>query len=83
MLLQIIQTIEEGYSEGLYNNSKYSITKQTFNNGKSYKIFAKALNGKDFISMNYYVTSQNEFLKPCEMPEEKVIHFLENVTLLL
>jgi hypothetical protein len=33
-------------------------------------------------SLNYYVTKTNELLKPCEMPEEKVIHFLKNAALI-
>lgn len=53
-----------------------------FNQGKSYKIYAKELKGNDFISLNYYITSNTELLKPCEMPKEKVIHFLENIELL-
>ena len=78
-LLAIIQKMPEGYSEGIYNKSKYSITKKTFNDGKSYKVFGKELKGTNFISLNYYITSKTEFLKPCEMPKEKVIHFLKNI----
>lgn len=81
-LLAIIKKIPEGYSEGIYNRSKYSITKETFNNGKSYKVFGKELKGTNFISLNYYITSKNTFLKPCEMPKEKVIHFLKNIQLI-
>ncbi|WP_128755257.1 DM13 domain-containing protein [Aquimarina sediminis] len=81
-VLKIIKNIPEGYSEGKYNNKKYSITKETFNDGKSFKIFGEELQGNDFISLNYYITSSKNLLKPCEMPEDKVIHFLKNVTLL-
>ncbi|MFD2562369.1 peptide methionine sulfoxide reductase [Aquimarina rubra] len=82
MLLENIKRIPEGYSEGIYNNVKYSITKEVFNNGKSYKVYAKELQGNDFISLNYYITSTSELLKPCEMPEQKVIDFIENIQLL-
>ncbi len=81
MLLSIINRIPEGYSEGWYKGARYSISKQTFNGGKSFKIFAKELKGNDFISLNYYITSNNELLKPCEMPEAKVIDFLNKVEL--
>lgn len=81
MLLSIIQNLPEGYSEGRYQNAKYGISKQSFNKGKSFKVFARELKGTDFISLNYYVTSKKEFLKPCEMPEGKVIDFLKNVEL--
>ena len=81
-VLKLIEKIPEGYSEGIYNQHKYSITKQTFNNGKSYKLYGKELQGTDFISLNYYITSKKELLKPCEMPAEKVIDFLENIKIL-
>ena len=77
-LLSIIQDLPEGYSEVAYMNRKYGLSKQTFNNGKSFKIFAKELGGNDFISLNFYITSQQEWLKPCEMPEQKVLDFLHH-----
>ena len=81
-VFKYIQKIPEGYSEGTYNAKKYSITKETFNNGKSFKIYGKELQGNDFISLNYYITSHKDLLKPCEMPEQKAIHFLENIKIL-
>ncbi|WP_298540146.1 peptide methionine sulfoxide reductase [uncultured Aquimarina sp.] len=81
MLLEYIKRIPEGYSEGIYKNIKYSITKETFNKGKSFKIYGKELQGNDFISLNYYITSTSELLKPCEMPEQKVVDFLENIVI--
>lgn len=81
MLLSIINKIPEGYSEGWYKEARYSISKQTFNGGRSFKIFAKQLAGNNFISLNYYITTKNELLKPCEMQEAKVIDFLRKVEL--
>ncbi len=77
-----IKKIPEGYTEGLFKGTKYGITKKTFNEGKSCKIYAKELKGTDFISLNFYLTDKNALLKPCEMPEEKVLNFLENVELI-
>ncbi len=81
MLIEHISHIQEGYSEGLYQGKKYGITKTVFNDGKSFKVYAKELGGNDFISLNYYVTACGEKLRPCEMPERKVVHFLRNVEL--
>lgn len=78
-LLERIQNIPIGYSEVKYADKKYGITKSEFNHGKSYKIYAKELGGNNFISLNYYITSKGEILKPCEMPAQKVIHFLNNL----
>jgi len=38
---------------------------------------AKELGGNDFISGNYYRSVGEGLLKPCEMPAEKVIDFVE------
>jgi peptide-methionine (S)-S-oxide reductase len=78
ILLERIQHLPLGYSEVWYENAKYGVTKSVFNHGKSYKVYAEELGGNNFISLNYYCTSQREILKPCEMPSQKVIHFLEN-----
>lgn len=81
MLLDILNAIKEGYSEGHYNTKKYGLTKTTFNKGKSIKFYAEELGGNDFVSLNYYITNTEELLKPCEMSPHKAIHFLENVVL--
>jgi len=81
-VLHNIQKIPEGYSEGIYNTKKYSITKEIFNSGRSFKIYGKELQDNNFISLNYYITANKELLKPCEMSEQKVIHFLENIQIL-
>lgn len=77
-----IKTIPPGYSEVVYRGRKYSLTSTDFNGGKSLKVYAKELGGNEFISFNYYLTSTNDHLKPCEMPAEKVIDFLMNFQLL-
>ncbi|MFS4492225.1 peptide methionine sulfoxide reductase [Maribacter sp. 2308TA10-17] len=79
MVLEKIQSLPEGYSEGKYLDKRYGISKTTFNDGKSFKVYAEELGGTDFISLNYYCTASEGLLKPCEMPEEKVIAFLKNV----
>jgi hypothetical protein len=81
-MLEKIKTLPIGYSEVLFEGKKYGITRTDFNTGKSIKIYAEELGGNDFISLNYYITNKNELLKPCEMPETKVIHFINNITLL-
>ncbi len=76
-----INRIPEGYSEGWYDGKRYGVSKVTFNGDRSFKIFADELGGNDFVSLNYYVTQRQEWLKPCEMPEEKVIAFLKQFEL--
>ena len=45
MLLEYINNIQEGYSEGTYNDKKYGMTKTIFNKGKSLKVYAEELGG--------------------------------------
>lgn len=75
-LVKQIQTIPVGYSEVLYQGKRYGLSRTNFNGGKSTKLFAEELGGTDFISCNFYITSQNQHLKPCEMPAAKVMDFL-------
>ncbi|MFD2726992.1 peptide methionine sulfoxide reductase [Hyunsoonleella rubra] len=81
-LLDKIKQLYIGYSKVSYNGKKYGVTRIDFNQGKSFKVYAEELGGTDFISLNYYVTSSSEKLKPCEMPNEKVVHFLNNFKVL-
>ncbi|MEO1054202.1 MAG: peptide methionine sulfoxide reductase [Bacteroidota bacterium] len=76
MLHDIIMAIPIGYSEVSFEGKKYGLTRSDFNGGKSLKVYAEELGGTDFISFNYYITSKDTLLKPCEMPDEKVRHFL-------
>jgi len=78
MILKRIKSLPIGYSEVFYNTRKYGVTRTDFNSGKSIKLYAEELGGNDFISLNYYLTSAKELLKPCEMPKQKVIHFLNH-----
>lgn len=77
-ILGKIKQLPVGYSEVSYKNKKYGVTRTDFNNGKSFKVYAEELKGKDFVSLNYYITSKNELLKPCEMRKEKVLDFFKN-----
>jgi peptide-methionine (S)-S-oxide reductase len=72
-----VEQLEEGYSEVSFNQQKYAVTKKVFNDGKSVKVYAKNLKDGDFISFNLYRTKAGLQLKPCEMPEHKVIDFLK------
>ncbi|MEO8770517.1 MAG: peptide methionine sulfoxide reductase [Ferruginibacter sp.] len=76
--IQKIKILPIGYSEVNYKERRYSMTRTDFNEGKSIKVYAQELGGSHFISFNYYLTTKSGLLKPCEMPEQDVIHFLEN-----
>ncbi len=79
MIIKKIRVLPIGYSEAFYQGKKYGVTRTDFNQGKSIKLYAEELGGKDFISFNYYITDKENLLKPCEMSKKKVIHFLNNL----
>lgn len=70
-----------GYG-GTYQGKCYRLTKTVMATGRSQKLEAEELGGNDYISFNLYrLASGESLLKPCEMPAEKVIDFVQNVVL--
>jgi peptide-methionine (S)-S-oxide reductase len=76
MIREMLNSIPEGTSRGQFQGRTYVVSKSLHNEGRSIKLFAEEAGGDDFISLNFYETSRGESLKPCEMPEEKVLTFL-------
>jgi len=75
---QRLKLLPEGYSECQYKSRRYAVTRHSFNQGRSLKVLARELGGRDFISFNLYYTQQTAYLKPCEMPRQKVLDFLHH-----
>ena len=75
-LSEKIRSIPLGYSEVCYRGKKFGVSRNDFNDGKSIKVFAEELGGSDFISFNFYQIESGNQLKPCEMPKQKVLDFL-------
>ena len=71
-LFGFVQRLPQGYSQGFVGEIRWSVTKTVHNDGRSVKIFAEELGGKDFVSCNFYQTTAGWIAKPCEMPLEKV-----------
>jgi len=79
-LFDLVQGVPLGYTTVQYAGRTYGLHRRDFNGGKSVKVFAEELGGTDFISFNFYQTSQGDQLKPCEMPAPKVLDFLRDFT---
>lgn len=76
-VLDLMDRLPRGYSEGLYEGRRYGATMTASEDGKRRKLYAEALAGGDHVSCNLYVLEDGSILlKPCEMPQEKVIAFL-------
>jgi len=73
-----LKAFPEGACEVRYDGKRYLLRKETHLGGRLIKLYAEALGGNDFISLNYYETGSGPLLRPCEMPAEKVIAFIEN-----
>lgn len=73
-----LSKIRTGYTTGKYGASRYGVTVSRAAGGKRVKLYAEELGGNDHISFNLYTLSSGvKALKPCEMPEAKVIAFVE------
>lgn len=71
-----LRAIPQGTSTGQANGTRYTATRSDFNDGRSIKLVAEALDGSDYISLNFYDLANGPQLAPCEMPHAKVIAFV-------
>ena len=74
-----LQAIPEGVSRMRLRGQSWIVTRRTYASGRSVKLVAEALDGRGYVSMNYYrLRDGRALLKPCEMPAETVIDFVLN-----
>lgn len=64
---------------GTSHGRRYIVTRQDFAGGSSHKLVAEELGGEDYISLNLYRLASGARLKPCKMPESKVVEFVLNL----
>ena len=69
-------SFEDGAYDVIFDDKRYLFRKETHLGGKLIKVYAEELGDTNFISLNYYPQTANGLLKPCEMPDEKVIDFI-------
>lgn len=73
--------LPEGYSTGLYHGQRYATTITISADKKRMKLFAEQLGGSGHVSFNLYFPAAGcPALRPCEMPEAKVIDFVLKYT---
>jgi hypothetical protein len=68
-----------GWSLVVYDGRRYAVTRSVHGDGRSESILAEALDGSDLVSANLYRLDGEDALKPCEMPEQKVLAFLREL----
>lgn len=74
--LETFDALPLGTFTGTFGDRRYIITRQSFSGGRSQKLVAEELGGNDYISLNLYRIASGARLKPCEMPERKVVQFI-------
>lgn len=74
--LTALDRLEPGYQTGLYNGERWGVTVTGAPGESVRKLYGARLAGGDHVSFNLYTTASGERLKPCEMPEAKVIAFV-------
>lgn len=79
--LEAFDALPLGAFEAVYQGRKYLVMRTDFSGGASQKLVAHELGGSDYISMNLYRLTSGARLKPCEMPEGKVVDFVLNLEL--
>ena len=65
----------DGAYDVIFDDRRYLFRKETHLDSKLIKVYAEELGDINFISLNYPQTADG-LLKPCEMPDEKVIDFI-------
>ncbi len=75
-------SFDDGAYDVIYDDRRYLFRKETHLKGKLIKVYAEELGGTNFISLNYYPQTLDGLLKPCEMPDVKVIRFINDCTVL-
>ena len=78
-LTGLFERLPVGWSVVTYDGRRYGVTRSVRVNGRSESIVAEALDGSDLVSANLYRTHEHDLLKPCEMPEKKVLDFLRGL----
>ncbi|MFX0546153.1 hypothetical protein ACEWPL_011465 [Roseovarius sp. S1116L3] len=76
LFLEAWDALPLGTFHGVAEGRRYVVTRSDFSGGAAQKLVAEELGDSDYISMNLYRLASGAQLKPCEMPEEKVLRFV-------
>ena len=75
--LQRFLALPAGYGRGEYEGQRYRVMIERSADGRRHWLYAEELGGTDRISLNLFLLADSRsLLKPCEMPEAKVVAFV-------
>ena len=72
----LIHAIPEGWSRIELEGSSWAVTRTTRAGGTVISIDAEQLGTAEQFGANVWITEDETLLRPCEVPEEKVIRFM-------
>lgn len=74
----LIQAIPEGWTRVHIAGRSWGVTRTTRAGGKVISVDAERLGDTEQLGANVWITSEGATLRPCEVPEEKVMQFLRS-----
>ena len=76
-MARTLADLPTGSFTGTANGRRYVVSHQIMAEGRSHKLVAHELGGRDYISLNLYLTQRGRvLLRPCEMTAQKVTDFV-------
>jgi peptide-methionine (S)-S-oxide reductase len=76
-LSRLVDRVPEGWTVVEYDGRRWGLTRTTRAGGGSVAVYAEELGGAEVVSANVYRTTAGALLKPCEMPADVVLAFLQ------
>ena len=72
----LIRAIPEGWSRIQIDGQSWAMTRTTRAGGRVISVAAERLGASESLGANVWATSSGAVLRPCEVPEDKVMNFL-------
>ncbi|MCP2030502.1 peptide-methionine (S)-S-oxide reductase [Okibacterium sp. HSC-33S16] len=74
----LIRAIPEGWTRVRMAGQDWGVTRTTRAGGKVMSLDADRLGDSEHFGANVWITSEGYFLRPCEVPAEKVMQLLRD-----
>ncbi|MFP4518822.1 MAG: hypothetical protein ACLFQ5_05145 [Oceanicaulis sp.] len=71
-----LNQLKPGHQTGRFKGERWSVTVTGAPGDTVRKLYGERFSGGDHVSFNLYTTASGPKLRPCEMPEAKVIEFV-------
>ena len=72
----LLRAIPEGWTRTEIDGASWAVTRTTRAGGKVVTIDAEQLGTAEQFGANVWITQDETLLRPCEVPEEKVMRFM-------